>query len=57
MTHDPDPLFDPLADPSPDTAATDDVARPEQPPMDDDAGLVEDEGLADDEAETLGDFA
>jgi hypothetical protein len=43
MTYDPDP--------SPDAAAIDDAARPEQPPMDDDAGLAEDE------AETLGDFA
>ncbi len=59
MMHDPDPVaappvappVDPLADRSPDGAAIDDVARPEQPPMDDDAGLAEDE------AETLGDFA
>ena len=46
MIHDPDPM------PAPATVP-DDVARPEQPPMDDDAAGIEEE----DEAAKLGDFA
>jgi|GEM_PF-5768798 len=46
---------DPATRPDPDTPATpaDAVARPEQPPMDDDAAEIE----AENEAAKLGDFA
>ena len=46
---------DPATRPNPDTPATpaDAVVRPEQPPMDDDAGELE----VEDEAAKLGDFA